>query len=157
MGAKDLRRELAMRRIWEGVIATVLGGLILWSVTSSMSRPAPTTERMAVTAAPATEPTATPNGPLLATSARSEAPAPRMCANLPPLASIPGPMAAMPAPKENLLSYSVPVGSILLYEDFSHYREGDATGLGAEYLREDGPGSPQLAGFRGRRDASGWS
>ena len=40
MGGKELRRELAVRRIWEGVIATVVGGLILWSVTSSMSQPA---------------------------------------------------------------------------------------------------------------------
>ena len=58
MGVKDLRRERAVRRIWESVIATVVGGLILWSVTSSMSQPTPTTERTAVAVAPALQPTA---------------------------------------------------------------------------------------------------
>ena len=37
----------------------------------------------------------------------------------------------MPTPKRDLLAYAAPVGSILLYEDFSRYRDGDATGWGA--------------------------
>ena len=78
----------------------------------------------------AIQPAATPDSPSPATSTTSEAPAPPADANLSVPASIPGPTAVLPPPKRNLLSYSVPVGSILLYENFSHYREGDATDWG---------------------------
>jgi hypothetical protein len=125
MGAKDLPGELAVRRIWEGATATVVGGLILWSVTGSMSQSTPATERLAVAVAPAIQPT-TPSSPSRTTSTASEAPESRMDLRL----SIPGPRVATPPPKRNLLPHSVPVGSILLYEDFSHYLEGDKTGWG---------------------------
>jgi hypothetical protein len=130
MGAKELRRELAVRRIWESVIATVMGGLILWSVTSSKPQPAPATEGMTVALAPAVQHAATPNVPALAASTTIENPAPLMDMNLSIPASIPGPAIPIPPPKGNLLSYPTAVGSILLYEDFSHYREGEATDWG---------------------------
>lgn len=119
-----------MRRIWESVIASVTGGLILWSVTSSVSRPAPTTERMTVAAAPTIQPTVVPSGSAIAAPTMSEAPAPRMDANRPLPASIPGPTIAMPASRANWLPYSIPVGSILLYENFAQYREGETTDWG---------------------------
>ena len=67
-----------MGRIWESVVATVTGGLILWSVTSKPSQPVPTAERMAFTLSPspATPPIATPYDPALATPTICEAPAP---------------------------------------------------------------------------------
>jgi hypothetical protein len=133
MGAKDVRSAAAMRRILEGTVTTLTGGLILWSVTGSMSRPAPTTDRREVTVGSAVEPTAIPNGPnspSVATSTVSEAPAPQMAANGSLVASIPGSMPAIPPAKANLPAYSVPAGSVLLYENFSRYREGDATDWG---------------------------
>ena len=138
MGGKDLRRERAVRRIWEGVTATVVGGLILWSVTSSMSQPAMTTERTTVATTPAIGPTAAPNSPLPAASTTSEAPAPRIVANASIPAFISGPTIAAPTPKQSLLSYSAPAASILLYENFSHYREGDAPGWGPNTLIKTG-------------------
>ena len=165
VGAKDLRRELAVRRILESVATTVLGGVILWSVTGSMSQPVPTTDRMAVAIAPATQPTPIPfdarsdfvatnpgnavnigaiekseaavsnpnsgfnNIPSLAPAATSEAPAARIVTNPPIPLSLPKPPLAMP-PKRDLLPFSVPVGTILWYENFSGYREGDATDWG---------------------------
>ena len=133
MGVRDVRRERAVRRICEGATATVVGGLILWSLTSSMSQPAPATERTAITATPAIEPSAAPNSsysPSLAPSATNEAPVPRMSTNLSIPASISGPTVATPPPNKNLLPYSIPVGSVLLYENFSRYREGNATDWG---------------------------
>lgn len=130
MGAKALRRELAVRRIWESATATVVGGLILWLVTSSKSPPAPTTERISFAVAPTIGPTATPGGPSLTPSTTREDPAPRMGENVSLLASIPRPTVALPPPKGSLLPYAVPVGSVLLYENFSHGREGDAIDWG---------------------------
>jgi hypothetical protein len=130
MGVKDLRRELAVRRIWESVIATVLGGLIVWSVTSSTSRPTPPAEGMTVTVASAVQPTATPDNLPVAASTTDKDPAPLMGENLSIPASIPGPTVAIPPPKVKLIPYSIPVGSILLYENFSQYREGEATDWG---------------------------
>ena len=119
-----------MRRIWESVIATVMGGLILWSVTSSKSQPAPAAEGMTVAIAPAVQPAAAPNGPSLAAPTTIENLAPAMGANLSIPASIAGPTVAIPPPKANLLPHSTAAGSILLYENFSHYREGEATDWG---------------------------
>ena len=65
MVARDLRREVELRRILEGVIATVTGGLILWSVTSSMSQPAPVVQATAAAIAPAAEAEAAPEVPKL--------------------------------------------------------------------------------------------
>ena len=59
-GAKDLRRAVQCDESLESVATTVLGGVILWSVTGSMSQPAATTDRMAVAIAPAAQPTPIP-------------------------------------------------------------------------------------------------
>jgi hypothetical protein len=129
----DLRKGLVMGRIWESVIATVVGGLIVWSVTGTMSPPSPpllTTERTAVAAVPASAPTLASNGPAIAAPRAIESPAPPLAANLPIPASILAPAVAVPLPQKNLLPFSVPVGSVLLYENFSRYREGDATDWG---------------------------
>ena len=163
MGAKDLRRERAVRRICESIATTVLGGVILWSVTGSMSQPTLTTERTAVAIAPAIQPAPVPfvacgdsvtgntgsSGPIgkseaafsapntginispsLATSTTSEAPTARVLAIVPIQASIPKPPLAAPPPKRDLQPFSIPVGSILWYENFAGYKEGDATGWG---------------------------
>jgi hypothetical protein len=130
VGAKELRRELAVRRFWEGVTGTVVGGLVVWSVTGLMSQPTATTERMVAAVPPAIQPEGTSDSPRRTTSTTSEAPAPPVGANVSIPASIPGPTAVIPPPKRMRIPNSVPVGSILLYENFSHYREGDATDWG---------------------------
>jgi hypothetical protein len=127
MGAKELRRERAARRIVESAIATVLGGLILWSMTSSMSQPSPATERMAVAAAPAVQPVAEP---ARFAPPPCEAPPLLMELDSPMPVSIPGPAVVNTTPKAKLRPSPIPVGSVLLSEDFSRYREGTVTGWG---------------------------
>ena len=61
-----------------------------------------------------------------------------MAANLSPLASIPESAVALPPTKGNLRPYSIPVGSILLYENFSHYGEGNATDWGSNTFVKTG-------------------
>ncbi len=61
-----------------------------------------------------------------------------MGANVSVPAFIPGPPVALPPPKSNLPPSSVPVGSILLYENFSHYGEGDTTAWGPNTLIKTG-------------------
>ena len=124
MGARELRRQRTVRRIWESVIATVLGGLIVGSMTSSTPRPAPVIEPTAVVS---------PNpvkgdSPIFADHGLAAAPAKTGTV---PVLAMPAPMPFPPPPKRELLSNSIPLGSILLYEDFSRYREGDATNWGA--------------------------
>jgi len=124
MSVQDLRKERAVRRIWESVTATVASGLILWFVTSSLSQSARTAERMAMTVVPAVAPAAAPSG--LALPAPATSPSPAAPASLdpplpvpvaaPPLA-VPTPAAlplALPPPKESLLPYSIPLGAVLL-------------------------------------------
>ena len=90
MGATDSPRETAIWRIWEGIIATVAGGLILWFVTSLMSQPVRTTERTDLAVAPAAASPTTPESSPPGGSITSEAPAPPRAANEPSLASISG-------------------------------------------------------------------
>ena len=132
MGVKEARRHLAVRRIWESVTATVASGLILWAVTSSMSQPGPPTERMAVAIAPAAAPATIPDSLALAPAAVSPAPAEPVVATLSAPVCLAAPTAAAPRPKANPLpaSHWAAAGPILLYEDFAHFREGDATGWG---------------------------
>jgi hypothetical protein len=133
MAARDLRREIALRRILEGVIATVTGGLILWSVTSSMSQPAPVVQATAAAVAPAAEAEAAPEVPK---SSAPAAPATRerragpVAARVTAPDLIPAPAAATPVPRRIAVPRMAAVGSSLLYEDFSSYREGDAPGWG---------------------------
>jgi hypothetical protein len=63
-------------------------------------------------------------------STAGKAPASPVGASLSMPASIPGPTVAVPLARGNLLPYSVPVGTILLYENFSNRIEGDASGWG---------------------------
>jgi hypothetical protein len=176
--ADDLPKERALRRIGEGTVATVVGGLILWFVTSSVSQRARTTETVELAIAPAAQPATDRSAS--ASSATRDVLAPRLGMEAPPLASIGGsidpavdaepaqdgptpvrpsvatlpaprplpPLASVPrsinpaseriatqpppppAPPASLLPFSIPVGSILLYEDFSRYREGGPTDWG---------------------------
>ena len=145
MGTRELRRQRAVRRIWESVIATVLGGLIVGSMTSSTSRPVAVIEPTAAAApnpgkgnSPIFADPRIGTVPVLAMPATSEAPQPRPSANVSPRASMPAPMLFPPPPKRNLVSNSIPLGSILLYEDFSRYRDGDATNWGANTFIKTG-------------------
>jgi hypothetical protein len=61
-----------------------------------------------------------------------------MDVNLSPPASIPASPIAIPTPKANRIPYTVPAGSILLYENFSHYREGDVTDWGSNTFVKTG-------------------
>jgi hypothetical protein len=145
MGARELRRERTLRRIWESVVATVLGGLIVWSLTSSKLQPA--TERVAAAVTPTVAPIPVASAALPTPIAPSRSAGPVVQASPPPLVSLPAPAvtpasvvapastvasapAVVPALKPFLTPYSVPLGSILLYEDFSHYREGEPTDWG---------------------------
>jgi hypothetical protein len=139
MGGRELRRKRTVRRIWESVTATVLGGLIVGSMTSSMSRPAPVAERTTIAAVPTVQAETAPvvqpapaaaDSPVLAMPAASEAPKPRTSANLSVPPSMPAPMLFPPPPKRTLPTNSIPIGSILLYEDFSRYHDGEATNWG---------------------------
>jgi hypothetical protein len=137
MGLKAVRRVRAMRRIWESVIATVMGGLILWSMTSSLSHPASTNGKTPLTAIPVLQPTATPSSPSLLTSTIVEAPPPPGTTLSIP-ASAAKPAVAAPSPRINPIPYTFPLGRVLLYEDFSHYREGAATEWGANTFIKTG-------------------
>lgn len=141
MGIKELRRQRTVRRIWESVIATVLGGLIVGTMTSLTLRPAPVAEPAPVAAAQVVQPSVTPlaatptaaEGPLLAMPGANESAAPRALSVLPlplPLASAPAPIPSPSPPRTAPTPNAIPIGSILLYEDFSRYREGEATGWG---------------------------
>jgi len=113
------------------VATTVLGGLILWSMTSS-TPPMPAAQR-----APAEPPAAMAGSPVPAITAR-EPLAPRTDAM--PLIPmfLPGPTAAAAPPLRSLWPYSVPVGTILLYEDFAGYRDGDAVDWGPDTFIKTG-------------------
>ena len=67
----------------------------------------------------------------------NEAPALLKPASAPPRVSMPVTLFP-PTPKRSLVSNSVPIGSILLYEDFSRYREGEATPWGPNTLIKTG-------------------
>jgi hypothetical protein len=130
MGIKQKRRELALKRIWESVVASVLGGMILWTLTRTMSEPPAPTKTMAVLAAPPAVASAQPKSLSLESPANRDDSAPPGGAYL----SIPAPLAEpihdTPPPQAIPLSYIAPVGSILLFENFSRYREGEATDWG---------------------------
>ena len=146
MNDKDLRMELAVGRIWESATATVVGGVILWSVTSLMSQPALTiertapvltTERTAVAATPAVEPTAariSPSAPRQRQAKSLDRECSRTCRSQLPLPDRRPPRRL----RKEALSYAVPAGTILLYENFSHYREGDAAGWGPDTFIKTG-------------------
>jgi hypothetical protein len=131
MAARDARRELALRRILEGVIVTVTSGLILWSVTSSMSQPGPSTPPIVVAMAPTTEPAAPPPIPSFVAPAGSEERVPLMASPWPAPGLLSAAAQAPPPPRSTAGGGAADPGPILLYEDFSAYRDGDAPGWGA--------------------------
>jgi hypothetical protein len=135
MGARESRRAAAVRRMLEGTVATVLGGTILWTVTGPMSRsvavsssarpPAATFEGESSSAT-----TAAPAGLAIPACRIGEVSSPRAGQNPPALASVAG-TAIAPAPLMTATAPgSAPVGSMLLFENFSRYRDGEATDWG---------------------------
>ena len=194
MGAEELRREPAVRRIWESATASVMGGLIVWWVTSLISRPAPMAEGTTIAAvqpattsnsptvfgltsieapaspatpalsipvqSPATlecpplipppptiaaevaapavdatlsnpaQPAATSNGPPPTTPTTIEAPTSPVALTLSIPASAPASKVVIPRPKASPAPHALTAGPILLYENFSRCREGDAAGWG---------------------------
>jgi hypothetical protein len=140
-------REYAARRIWEGVIATVVGGLIVWFVTSTMSRPVtPAIERVAGTVAPPAAPSNDRTAVAVApprTTGRDVSPGalPTSAPSVPraqpaalPPAVVPGPAAVPPA----VAPATIPPPSILLYEDFARCREGALSGWGPQTIIKKG-------------------
>jgi hypothetical protein len=130
MGIKQKRRELAVRRIWESVIATVLGGMILWTMTKTMSEPPAATKTVAVMESPAFGVSAQPKSLSFESPANREDPASSGGTYLSIPAPLPEPLRDAPPPQAIPLSYSAPAGSILLFENFLRYREGEATDWG---------------------------
>lgn len=138
-----------MWRILESTVATLTGGLILWWVTIPASPPArlsqpvplsqsispsgsnsPSAERPEDKVAPPIQAGATPSSPLPSTSPRREDPAPPIGLSFVAPAPTTGSAIAISPPLRNVLPYSIPVGSLLLYENFSQFREGEATDWG---------------------------
>ena len=134
-------------------IATVLGGLILWSVTSLMSQPTPTTERMAVAWLP-------PFGPCLMAprSPHQRQAKPlhhewvRTCRSQRPS----GPRLPNVSERESASLFCSRRINLVVRELLALPRR-KCNGLGAKHLCENGFGSPQLACFQCRWDASSWS
>lgn len=90
----------------------------------SPSAPTPSPIAPATPAAtPATPPA--PGGPPLAPALPQETPAPRANVNPPPPASASGTIPARSPQKVKVLPLSIPLGSLLLYEDFSHPKQRD--------------------------------
>ncbi|MEN6450434.1 MAG: hypothetical protein ABFC96_08085 [Thermoguttaceae bacterium] len=155
MSAGDAPSDHALRRICEGATTSVAGGLILWLVTSSMSQPA-ASQRNAPASAPAVQAPATPGSPsgqpLLAEAplpgvdqlpaGPAASPAPPLAAPLvapltppgqePAAPATPTPAAPTPVPKSLVVTpYSIPVGSVLFFENFAGYGEGATTSWGS--------------------------
>jgi hypothetical protein len=155
VSVKELRRKAAMRRMLEGTVATLTGGLILWLVTIPLSQPAslsqlgslsqsiplpppmspsqpvaPSAERPDDKAALSISAAAAPSSPSPPPAETRKYPALSARANFSAPAPIPGSATTTSLPMTAALPYSIPVGSILLYENFSHYRDGDVTDWG---------------------------
>lgn len=133
MGAIDEEKTRTMRRICESVVATVTSGLIIWTVTNSIQKPSPAVGTAPVAAVPAVQPAVAANGPTLAPSPmrntvqQVEAP---LSVPTTPIQSLP---VAPPSPT-SVQPGAVPAGPILFYENFAHYREGEASGWGPNTL-----------------------
>ncbi|MCE5267451.1 MAG: hypothetical protein LLG00_06155 [Planctomycetaceae bacterium] len=146
----EVRKPDALRRIWESATATVVSGLILWSLTSGKSQPEPPAERIVVATVPATQPpVGTAGSPILVASPNEAAPpAPQT-----PLVAPPAPQTAAVAPivrpatvpavlplaaKQSPPPYSVPLGSVLLFQNFSGYKDGDPSRWGQNTIVKTG-------------------
>ncbi len=143
-----------MQRMLEGTVTTVIGGLILWCVTIGMSQSVPPSQPSSLAQSVSPPPSAPSLQPIPSLAERPaeqlalsiaapaaltavspppaesrEKPALLRAANpLPAPAELPG--VAKPPPPSTAPVRSAVLGSILLYEDFSRYREGDATDWG---------------------------
>ena len=103
--ARDLRRERAVRRIWEGVDRN--GGGRTYSLVGDKLDVAacdPTTERTAVATAPAIQPTAAPMAPARRIYDKRSPRAAECVRTCRSPAFISGPTIAAPPPKKSLLS-----------------------------------------------------
>jgi hypothetical protein len=130
MSETNVPRELAVRRIAESVVATVTSGLIIWAVTSSASHRTASPETPAPEATPAVEASVVPNRTMPTGPVVSEAPLPRPDARLSIPVTAPSPLAAMPTVRKDAIPPAVMPGTVLLFEDFSHYRDGETTNWG---------------------------
>jgi hypothetical protein len=168
-----------MRRMVEGTVATLTGGLILWWVTIPRLQPAPsiqlTPPSQSVSLAWSADlpvdgpedrgekggqvpfaaqrpfgcfaqtgpvpllPAAMPYGPSLPRPETRETPARPAGAALLAPASPAGPAPAVAPREAAALPYSIPVGSVLLFENFSRSREGAATDWGPSAVVKTGP------------------
>ena len=155
VGVRDLRRATVMQRVLEGIVATLVGGLILWSVTTPTSQSVPVAQPAATLQSAPLPPPASPSQPTVSAAERPAAkparsnPAAAMQAcpadpsrrpeNVPRCQVARSFVAPSPifgsarttlSPVTSGLSYSIPVGAILLYENFSRYRDGERTDWG---------------------------
>jgi hypothetical protein len=167
-----------VRRIIESATASVVGGLILWSLTGSMSRSSAAPDIPPIIAPPAIHASTPPtlsdipkttlpdiqkatlpvearpeplpltvaqpiasnsdaaNRSATATLTPIETPAPQPAATLSIPAAVPTaspaapPVAPKPTPKRSPVPYAATVNPILLYENFSRFRDGDSSAWG---------------------------
>jgi hypothetical protein len=134
-----------MQRILESTVATLVGGFILWWLTVPASQPAPMPQPVLLSqsipmlpsaAAPAetlenkttlSVPTTTaPPGTLPSKPETAEPPAPAGGMST----ASPASTAAVPPPAITLPPDATPVGTVLLYENFARYQEGQVTDWG---------------------------
>jgi hypothetical protein len=138
-----------MRRMLEGTVATLAGGLILWWVTipssqavvssqpAQLSQPTPPAgsippssewpeEKVALNISAANAPNGTP----IPIAETRETPARPASASLVPANRKTAPAITLSTPAKTAVPYSIPVGAMLLNESFSQCRDGDATEWG---------------------------
>jgi hypothetical protein len=139
----------------EGIVATLVGGLILWSVTTPASQSVPVAQPAATLQSAPLPPPASPSQPIISSAERPDAkpdlsiPAaamqacpsdataqagkcatPSSGANFVAAGPIFGSARSTLSPVTSGLPHSIPVGAILLYENFSRYRDGERTDWG---------------------------
>jgi hypothetical protein len=135
MGVRDTRRAAAVRRMLEGTVATVLGGAILWAATGPLSRSTvqPSTVRPALVTfdnEPLPPPIATPAAATMPPCQIGGVSPPPTAQNLLATASAAGRAIAPLLPATPAASGPVPVSALFLFEDFSHYRDGETANWG---------------------------
>jgi hypothetical protein len=119
-----------MRRISESVVATVTSGLIIWAVTTSGSSRAPVPGKSPATMPPAVESPIAPDEPAIGLPSLCETPLPRANSPLSISTSAPSPpVASLPVRPTPMPSAVVP-GTVLLFENFAHFRDGETTNWG---------------------------
>lgn len=142
----DAQNAATVRRILESTIAAVTSGFVLWWLTGSAPKPTSSSQPITATS-PAAQSQATPSlekpddklalsidtaGSGAAPGLAPKTPAARPAQGIGPFSGTPGPANPMPSLGPPAQPYAIPVGSILFFEDFSHYRDGDVTDWGPE-------------------------